>query len=313
MSNELIPNPTNKPLKNVEVSPKQPIPTPAPVEGAGPTRSGGRDTTDAPQGSHAVDMPAGLVAAADKSAVEDARREQKEDADAAREPEGFKSRVWGPILSPIVSLAAICIVVSLLLGLTNNVTAPLIETNATAAADAARMSLMPEADGFTELDVTVEAPNVTALYEASNGVGYIVEAYGKGYGGNVPAMIAFDADGNIQGVTFLSNNETPGLGSKLISDEGFYGQFAGLPAEALSLSDVDAIASATISTNAGLTAINAAINLYREQILGLDADAGGRPTEKADPAATEGADQPAQALPAPDPADASIDYLEEAE
>ena len=35
------------------------------------------------------------------------------------------------------------------------------------------------------------------MYAADNGAGYVVTAAAKGYGGDVPVMVAFDADGNI--------------------------------------------------------------------------------------------------------------------
>lgn len=277
---EQIPNPVNEPLKNVEVAPSRPIPTHA-GSPAGRLSADGADVPAAAQGAQAVEMPAGLVAAADKSAAVDALKEQLEEIEAAVEGDSFKNRIWTPILSPIVTLAVICIVVSLLLGLTNNITAPMIAANASAAAEQARIELLPEADGFAELPIEVDAPNVTAAYAATNGTGYVVEAFGKGYGGNVPAMIAFDEAGNIKGVTFLSNNETPGLGAELVTDGAFSGQFAGRPAQPVALQDIDTIASATISSNAALTAINSAVDFYNEQIAGMAPvpDAGAGATE----------------------------------
>ena len=46
---------------------------------------------------------------------------------------------WNDILKPVVVLTVICFVVSGLLGLTNSITAPIIEENARLAADAARI------------------------------------------------------------------------------------------------------------------------------------------------------------------------------
>lgn len=265
---DMIPDPTNETLKNVEVSPERPIPTTADDPPGRSSQAGPATSAGTPQGAQAVDQPSELVAAADKSAAADARREQQAEKVSEAEQAGFKSRVWTPILSPIVALAAICLIISFLLGLTNSVTAPLIDANTAAAAEEARVALLPEADGFAELPIEVEAPNVTAAYEATNGVGYIIEAYGKGYGGNVPAMIAFDSEGNIKDITFLANSETPGLGTRLVTEPEFAAQFAGQPAQSYTLQDIDALASATISSGAALTAINAAVAFYQEQVLG---------------------------------------------
>ena len=84
--------------------------------------------------------------------------------------------------------------------------------------------------------------------------------------------MAFGVDGTIEGVTFLANSETPGLGQKLVTDTEFAAQFAGRPNLAVQNADVDAIASATISTNAAISAVNAAVALYNEQVAGIDPD-----------------------------------------
>ena len=61
----------------------------------------------------------------------------------------------------------------------------------------------------------------------------------------------------------MSNEEAPGLGQK-VTDESFSSQFSGLPAEAFTLDDIDAIAGATISSRASVNAINLAIKAYEE-------------------------------------------------
>ncbi|MGD9560017.1 MAG: FMN-binding protein [Oscillospiraceae bacterium] len=187
--------------------------------------------------------------------------------EAARKKK-FHDKVRQPILWPLVTLTAICLVASLLLGLTNALTAPVIAQNATAEADRLRQTLLPGADSFTQMELVEEAPGVTALYAADNGAGWVVDSYGKGYGGEVPAMVAFDASGVITGVIFPQNNETPGLGKKLETDEKFREQFAGRAAETIAMDSVDKIANATISTGAAVSAINAAIDVYNSEILG---------------------------------------------
>ena len=77
------------------------------------------------------------------------------------------------------------------------VTAPIIAEAAAKAADANRIELLPEADGFEAIEVEVEG--VTEMHKATNGVGYVISAQGNGYGGNgsVKLMIAYDNEGNI--------------------------------------------------------------------------------------------------------------------
>ncbi|MDL2293747.1 FMN-binding protein [Ruminococcaceae bacterium OttesenSCG-928-D13] len=180
----------------------------------------------------------------------------------------FRQTVWQPFLSPIIALVSICLVTSLLLGLTNSLTAPLIEANAASEAAAARRELLPEADDFTPMDLEGLPDSVTAMYAANNGTGWVVESYGRGYGGKVPAMVAFDADGTITGVTFPANDETPGLGQNLVGNANFASQFNDRPAQNISSGEIDKIASATITTNAAVSAVNAAVEAYSIKVEG---------------------------------------------
>ena len=173
---------------------------------------------------------------------------------------------WNDLLKPVVVLTTICIVVSGLLAFTNNVTAPIIAKNAALAADAARIELLPEAvDGFDPMEVDMEG--VQEMYKAKNGAGYTVTASGKGYGGDVQFMIAFDNDGKIVNLKVLSHSETAGLGSKIENPE-FINQFVGTTEE-LSSGNVDMISGATISSNASISAINTARKAFNQYAKGI--------------------------------------------
>ena len=169
---------------------------------------------------------------------------------------------WKDFGKPIVVLGVICLVTSLLLGLTNGVTAPIIEENAIRTANETRQALLPAADTFSEVAVpAAAAEHVTEIYRADNGSGFVITARARGYGGDVPVMVAFNAGGSIEAVRFLDNSETPGLGQKVKTD-AFQSQFSGMAAEAFTISDIDALTGATISSRAAATAINAAIAAY---------------------------------------------------
>ena len=174
---------------------------------------------------------------------------------------------WNDILKPVVVLTAICLVVSGLLGLTNSITAPIIEENARLAADAARIELLPEATTGFEMIEGVEMDGVTEVYKALNGSGYTVTAFGKGYGGNVELMFAFDADGKVVNLKVLSHSETAGLGSKIENPE-FLAPFVGATDE-LKEKDIDMIGGATISSNAALTAANNARKAFNQYAKGI--------------------------------------------
>ena len=174
---------------------------------------------------------------------------------------------WNDLLKPVVVLTVICVVVSGLLGLTNSVTAPIIEENARLAADAARIELLPTAtDGF-DLVEGVDMEGITEIYKARNGAGYTITAFGKGYGGAVNFMFAFDNDGKIVDLKVLSHSETAGLGSKIENPE-FLAKFKGTTKD-LTSGDIDMIGGATISSNASLDAANVARKAFNQYAKGI--------------------------------------------
>ena len=121
---------------------------------------------------------------------------------------------------PVVVLVAICFFTTLLLALTNSVSAPIIVRNAEAAANVNRFALLPEADGFTQVeDLTYAASSdakatVTDVYKADNGAGYVMTCVTKSFGGDLTMMVGLDANGAITGVLVTDHADTPGVGTK---------------------------------------------------------------------------------------------------
>lgn len=79
-----------------------------------------------------------------------------------------------------------------------------------------------------------------------------------GYGGAIDILIGIEPDGRLRGIRIISQQETPGLGAKIV-DSQFLDQFVGLSVNELNLSrdggSVDAITGATISTRAVVDAV----------------------------------------------------------
>lgn len=167
---------------------------------------------------------------------------------------------------PIVVLGVICIVTSLLLGATNALTAPVIKANEDRIAQAAYYEVLPSAESFEVIPHTEK--DVVEVVKDSAGNGYVVKAEGQGYGGKVPVVVAFGADGKIAGVKFLENSETKGFGSRLYEMPEWSEQFAGMDAESFTITDIDALSGATISSKAAVHAINAAIAGYNQAAKG---------------------------------------------
>lgn len=181
------------------------------------------------------------------------------------------NNMWENFLKPVVVLVVICIVASAALAGTNQLTAPIIKAQEEAAANAAYLEVLPEADGFEEI-TDFQSSNVTKALKATNGAGWVIQAYGKGFGGDVPVVVAFDSEGTILKVKFMENSETAGFGQKLADPADTDGQklaesFVG-KSGTLEAGDVDMISGVTVSSKAALAAVNSAVNCFNEVALG---------------------------------------------
>jgi electron transport complex protein RnfG len=159
---------------------------------------------------------------------------------------------------PIVMLALICLFISGALAVTNSFTEPVIVKAAADRAEAARSEVIPAADGFELLTVEGLPKTVTEVFGTKNNVGFIFMITTGGYGGNLQIICGIDPDGKIIETKTLAQTETKGLGSK-IAEEPFAGQF---PGKDSTLSGVDTISGATISSIAYINAIKDAFAAY---------------------------------------------------
>lgn len=105
-------------------------------------------------------------------------------------------------------------------------------------------------------------------YTADNQfIGAAVKTSQEGFSSKIELMVGILADGNINKVSVLSQQETPGLGANMVND-GFIGQFNGKNPDAFRLKvgkdggDVDAITAATISSRAFTKAVDRAVKGY---------------------------------------------------
>lgn len=148
----------------------------------------------------------------------------------------------------------ICVVITLLLAVTNQFTAPIIEKNAAAAADKALLEVMPNGTGFETMDLgsyTLPA-TVTEVHKETSGQGYVVKLTTAGYGTDMVIMCGVDNAGVVTGAVCLSSNETLG-------EEKTYGtNFTGKDAAAVEA--VDTVGGATKTTAAYKGAIQDALN-----------------------------------------------------
>lgn len=183
----------------------------------------------------------------------------------------MKGKTWNDIVKPIVVLVVICLVASAALAGVNQVTAPIIAEQQEAAANEAYLAVLPDADGFEEV-TDFATTNVQSVLKATNGAGWVIKASAKGFGGDVPVVVGFNAEGTIVGIQFMENSETAGYGQKLVdgSEEGvaFVQQFVGMTEAPEVGTNIDAISGATVSSKAAASAVTTAINCFNEVALG---------------------------------------------
>ncbi len=196
--------------------------------------------------------------------VEEVIAEQDDNKDLAEPIEldlSVQKNIWFERLYPVGILGAICLVATILLSVTNMVTASVIAENTLDAEQEAMQVLFSDDVEFVPIELNTEqlefADRAFAPTLDGEIVGYLVFTSSKGYGGEVPVIVSFDAEANLMTVSISDNSETPGIGDR-IYEESFLSQFVGVTAEVLSEEYV-AISGATYSSNAVYESVNKAI------------------------------------------------------
>ena len=154
----------------------------------------------------------------------------------------------------LVVFVLICTVMTLLLATTNFFTAPIIKENQNASANKALLEVMPDGEGFEQMDIsTFTLPaTVSEVYKATNGQGYVIKLVTTGYGSDMVIMCGVKVDGTVTGAVCLSSNET-------LSKEKTYGENFALK-DAAGVEAVDTIAGATKTTAAYKNAVKDALS-----------------------------------------------------
>ena len=138
----------------------------------------------------------------------------------------------------VISLTAICLVVSVLLATANAFTAPIIEEAEKKAANEALLVVMPDGEGFEEIDISSYTlpGTVTEVYKEKSG-GYVFKMTTSGYSSGLIIMCGVGKDGKITGAVCLASSETLG-------EEKEYGKlFDGADIEKADL--IDTVSGAT--------------------------------------------------------------------
>jgi electron transport complex protein RnfG len=160
-------------------------------------------------------------------------------------------------------LALICAVAAGLLAGVNELTRAKIAAQAYAEEQSALKEVMPQAAKFTEVRSGEETLYYKALDNQDKVLGFVFKAGAKGYSSVIQTLAGIFPDGKISAIKVVSQNETPGLGMRVIESK-FTGQFSNQ--DSLNLSGVQAITGATISSRAVMNSVMKKAQEIRELI-----------------------------------------------
>lgn len=155
---------------------------------------------------------------------------------------------------PIVILSAICVVVALLLSVVNMFTAPIIAENAAKKETESMSAVLEGAVGFEKLTLTDLPETVSAVYEETTGLGFVVFVKTKTsytHGEDMAITVGINKEGKVVGVKLTSYTESKDIGPD------YPNRFVGL--DASNVGEVDAVAGVTYSSNAFKNAVKDAL------------------------------------------------------
>lgn len=190
-------------------------------------------------------------------------------------------------------LTAITLFFGLLLGISYEITKEPIARAQLNAKQAAYRVVMPTADAFHEYDAfdagqaedILQMANLSGLTidevviakQADVVLGYVVTTTNSGgYGGSITVSVGITEDGSVTAIQFLTITETAGLGMNA-TNPVFYQQFEEQQVEAFFLTKgeatadggVDSISGATITSNAVVENVNAALFYFQGALKGV--------------------------------------------
>ncbi|ARP50509.1 MULTISPECIES: RnfABCDGE type electron transport complex subunit G [Caproicibacterium] len=179
------------------------------------------------------------------------------------------------IVKPIVVLFLICLIVTLALAVTNQVTKNKILQMNQQTENASQQQVLPTANSFTK---KTSGDKTYAIGSKDGKVtGYVFTTTSTSYGGDVKVMTGISADGKVTGVNLLKTSDTPGLGLNA-KKESFRDQYKqAVPASGsftvikngkAGQGEISALTGATISSKAVTTAVNEAVSTYYKTVKG---------------------------------------------
>ena len=228
-----------------------------------------------------------LEAKAEKKEAKAAAKAEETSADDEKESKKKDKMDVKGIVAAIVAICVITVIMGAALGGVYSVTKDPIEKAQEQAKNDAYAAVLPQATRVMSVEedgsviekinpllsslgfenVTIDDICVGGDDANNTLVGYVVlVTSSEGYGGDIQIAVGMDTDYKITGLSFLTLNETAGLGMEADTDE-FKQQFIGKSVDQFTYtktgstqdSEVDALSGATITTSAVTNAVNAAL------------------------------------------------------
>lgn len=181
-------------------------------------------------------------------------------------------------------LFVITLVAGVSLGFVYQVTKEPIAYQAQLAQIKANQAVFPDASDFTDVEIDDAAESTAlaepdyskiditsvkqAVDESGNGIGYVIQVSSAGYGDNIVFTVGITNDSQVNGISLISINETPGLGMN--AEKVIVPQFVNVPATTFNVvksassadGDIEAISGATITSKAVTYGVNAAVAYF---------------------------------------------------
>ena len=178
------------------------------------------------------------------------------------------------IIKPASALIMVTIAAAALLGYVHTITMePITAQQLNIETEAIGAIFDQTLDTSKEVNIPINSPIKRALEVYSEGkpLGYAIFTSPSGYSGPVNIVVGVSTDGVVGGVMILEHSETPGLGananSSVFTDQ-YKGKSGKLRVTKSTAGDdeIQAITSATITTNAVTKGVNDALDFYRQSL-----------------------------------------------
>ena len=151
-----------------------------------------------------------------------------------------------------VILSVICVIASGLLAGVYSLAKPQIDKQAVAELEISLMQVLPQAVSFEPVKSGEEILYYKGYTKEKKSAGIVFKATAKGYSSTIETLVGASREGKIIAIKVISQNETPGLGTR-VTETTFTDQF--INKGVADMPKVSTISGATISSSAVINTV----------------------------------------------------------